>query len=178
MLAASRARFLVFGLTALFTVLALPGGAFAAKPGFHDKFDDTFPDSICGVDGTSHVTGTQTGTDTGTSFRVSGEVTQVFTATDGRTVRLHSAGIQVATFTDNGDGTTTVVSTYKGLPEQISGAKGGPVVRDAGLITIIVTFDQTTGDVISFSVVATHGPHPEADSDFTLFCDAFLTALG
>jgi hypothetical protein len=22
------------------------------------------------------------------------------------------------------------------------------------------------------------GPHPEADSGFTLFCDAFLTALG
>ncbi len=80
--------------------------------------------------------------------------------------------------TENPDGTLTFVTTFKGLPEQISShGKGGVELRDAGLITFITTIDPATGDVISDEVVI-KGPHPEAESDFTLFCDAFLAALG
>ena len=163
---------LAFGL-----LVALPGGALAAAPTFHDKINDTFPDNICGVGGTSVVTGTQVGSSTSTSFKVSGQVNQIFTATDGRSVRLHVAGTSSSTFVDNLDGTATVTNTYKGLPEQIRGAKGGPTSRDAGMISFVTTFDLTTGDVISSSVIS-HGPHPEADSDFTIFCTAFFAALG
>jgi hypothetical protein len=164
-------------LVALGLLLSLPGGALAAAPGFHDNIDDTFADNICGVSGTSHVTGVQLGTLGPTSFLVNGAINQTFTADDGRVAILHVAGRSYGTFTDNGDGTATTVNTYKGLPEQIRGSHGGVVSQDVGLITFVTTFDLTTGDVISSSVVE-HGPHPEADSGFAIFCDAFLTALG
>jgi hypothetical protein len=38
------------------------------------------------------------------------------------------------------------------------------------------TFDLETGDLISSDVII-KGPHPEADSDFTLFCDVITEAL-
>jgi hypothetical protein len=34
-----------------------------------------------------------------------------------------------------------------------------------------------TGDPISSEVLVTKGPHPEADSDFTLFCEVITEAL-
>jgi hypothetical protein len=34
-----------------------------------------------------------------------------------------------------------------------------------------------TGDFISSEMVVTKGPHPEADSDFTLFCEVISEAL-
>jgi hypothetical protein len=175
--ACARFRFVALGLVALTALLALPGGALAAKPTFHDKIDVTFEDAdICGEIGTLHVTGTQVISLGDTTVEVTGQVTQVFTTADGRTATLKNAGLITSTFTDNGDGTITFVDTYKGLPEQISGATGGPVLRDAGLISFVTTIDLETGDVTT--EVVQHGPHPEADSDFALFCDAFLAALG
>jgi hypothetical protein len=43
-------------------------------------------------------------------------------------------------------------------------------------ITFADTFDLVTGDVISTEVII-KGPHPEADSDFTLFCEVISGAL-
>jgi hypothetical protein len=104
-------------------------------------------------------------------------VTQTFTTSDGRTAVVQTAGTFTDTFTDNGDGTITFVSTYKGLPEKISShGQGGTALRDAGIISFITTIDLNTGEVTT--EVVQHGPHPEADSDFTLFCTAFLEALG
>jgi hypothetical protein len=173
----------VLGLVALAVLLALPGGALAAKPTFHDHFTDTVPDSGCGVFGTSVVTFDQIGrlsfdaNGNLVALKITGEVTIVFTADDGRSATLHVAGQSTGSFVDHGDGTATVVNTYKGLPEQIRGGGGSVATRDAGLLSFVTTFDIATGEVISADVVE-HGPHPEADSDFALFCDAFLAALG
>jgi hypothetical protein len=163
---------------ALLAALALSVGAsVAAQPTFHVKIDETLQDvDACGVIGSLHVTGTQVVTLGDTSVKVTGQVTQVFTTADGRTATLKSAGQYTRTYTDNGDGRITFVDTYKGLPEKISGANGKPVTRDAGLVSFITTIDLITGDVTTD--VVQHGPHPEADSDFTVFCDAFLDALG
>ena len=38
------------------------------------------------------------------------------------------------------------------------------------------TFDLDTGDLISSDVII-KGPHPEAESDFTLFCEVISEAL-
>ena len=45
------------------------------------------------------------------------------------------------------------------------------MLRDAGIITFADTFDLETGEFISSETIVNKGPHPEADSDFTLFCE-------
>jgi hypothetical protein len=172
------ARSRVVFAVVLCALLTLPGMALAAKPAFHDKFDFTIEDiDFCGVVGNLHVVGNQVITLGDTTFKAAGQVTQTFTTSDGRTAVVQTAGTFTDTFTDNGDGTITFVSTYKGLPEKISShGQGGTALRDAGIISFITTIDLNTGEVTT--EVVQHGPHPEADSDFTLFCTAFLEALG
>ena len=170
-------RCAALGLVALAALLALPGGALAAKPAFHDHFTETFADNICGVAGTSTVTVNNVVRFTDTSFKATGSFTLVFVADDGRTATLHSAGNTSGSTTENPDGTVTFVTTYKGLPEQIRGVKGVST-RDAGIISFIDTVDFSTDPPTVVSRVIQHGPHPEADSGFALFCDAFLEALG
>jgi hypothetical protein len=50
------------------------------------------------------------------------------------------------------------------------------LLRDAGVITFVETFDLETGDLISTDVVI-KGPHPEAESDFEAFCEVVTGAL-
>ena len=157
--------------------VAFTGSAAAAGPIFHDRFNETIPDvNLCGVDFTLHVSGSVVGWETESSFMTAGQVTQVFITDDGRSVTIQAAGPFVSTFTENGD-TVTFVDTYIGMPEKIAsrGARG-TVLLDAGVISFITTFNVVTGEVTTD--VAVHGPHPEADSDFTLFCTAVLEALG
>ena len=49
--------------------------------------------------------------------------------------------------------------------------------QDVGTISLSTTFVIATGAVISTSV-SEHGPHPDADSGFAIFCTAIQTALG
>jgi hypothetical protein len=59
----------------------------------------------------------------------------------------------------------------------------GPILsRDAGLVTFDGIYDPTTGDLLSETISAEKGPHPELDSggDFgggALFCDVIVPAL-
>ena len=181
MRACTRFRLAALGLVDLAVLVALPGGALAAKPTFHDRETFTVPDNtICGVEGTSVVNVNQVITDTGTSFKVTGQVTEVFTADDGRTATIHTGGQASGYFVDNPDGTTTFSNTWKGLPEQIRGGGGGVQTFDAGLLTLVqvVDFSVDPPVLVSSEFTAEHGPHPEADADFAIFCDAFLEALG
>lgn len=166
-----------FLMLALVGILTIPSASLAAAPTFRVKIDDTEVGvDVCGVTGTVHATGVNIVTLNGDSFTQRGQVKTVFTADDGRMAVLQNAGTITDTFTDNGDGTITFTTIYKGLPERISSrGQGGTALRDAGVITFITTIDLNTGDVTTN--VEVHGPHPEADSDFTLFCDAFLAAL-
>ena len=77
---------------------------------------------------------------------------------------------------DEEAGTITFTSTFKGLPEKIQTANGPVLLRDAGIITFMDTFDLDTGEFISSDVII-KGPHPEAESDFTLFCEVITEAL-
>jgi hypothetical protein len=164
-------------VVAFCSVVALPGHASAARPTFHDKIKETIPDvDICGFVGTLRVTGTQVVTLTETTAKTTGQITQVLTTAEGKSVVIKEAGQIKSTFTQNGD-VITFIDTFKGLPEKISArGKGGTVLRDAGVISFITTIDLVTGDITNDVVVK--GPHPEADSDFTLFCDAISAVLG
>ena len=169
-------------LAALAFAVSVPASALAASPvieRFHDKGTDTFPNEICGFTGTSVVMFNNTLTFYADgSFKATGSFSEVFTTDDGKAVRISSAG----TFTDAGAiideqaGTITFIGSYKGLPELIKGTHSRTLVRDAGIIAFIDTFDLETFDFISSEVVQ-RGPHPEADSDFALFCEAITTAL-
>jgi hypothetical protein len=169
-------RVLPIVVVAFCTVVALPGRALAARPAFHDKIKETVPGvEICGFVGTLQVTGSQVITLSDTGVKVTGEVTQVLTTAAGKSVVIKSAGQTTSTFTASGD-TLTFVDTYKGLPEKISSrGQGGTVLRDAGVISFITTINLVTGEITNDVVVK--GPHPEADSDFTLFCTAVAAAL-
>jgi hypothetical protein len=170
-------------LVALVTALVvLPTPALAAKPiaQFHDHFTDSFSDEICGIavdvdlvvtdnffvyaDGTTKDT---------SSFK------QTFTNPEnGKAVVLSGAG-QVTgppPVVDEEAGTITFLTSFKGLPEKIQTAHGAVLLRDAGIITFADTFDLETGEFISSETIV-KGPHPEADSDFTLFCEVISGAL-
>lgn len=168
-----------FVLIACIALLALPGASLAAPPTFHGTYEFTDDVTICGVDGTIHVTGAEVIWVEGDSFRITGQGTDTFTTADGRSVVLHFAGKVNVTETFSEDGSTLVVlSTYRGMGQSIRGGEGGMVMRDAGVITFIETIDLVNEELISIEVIDVRGPHPQADSNFTNFCDAFLEALG
>jgi hypothetical protein len=172
---------------ALFVALALmPTAALAAPPG-HEHFRDvgTFVDEdFCG-----------TGQEIDGSFDVRVNV-WVSPEGAGDLVRTTFSGKQVLINPDTGDSVTvsfagqttevtisgdpaglhTILVTTKGLPEKIQTTHGPVLLRDAGIIAFEDTFDGD--EFISEEIVLVKGPHPEADSDFELFCEVTTEALG
>jgi len=174
-------RALLVALIMAFAVL--PGTAWGAKPiaQFHDHFTDSFSDEVCGipVDADLVVTDNFFLYADG-SFKDTSSFRITFTnPVNGKSVVLSSAG-QISgpsAIVDEEAGTITFVTSYKGLPEKIRIANGPVLLRDAGLITFADTFDLETGDFISSEIIVNKGPHPEAESDFTLFCEVMTEAL-
>jgi hypothetical protein len=176
-------RALLATLIAALTLAAVPGTAFGAKPieQFHDHFTESFSDEICGIPVDVDIVVTDN------FFLYEDETfkdTSSFQSTNtnpvnGKSVLISSAG-QVSgppPIVDEEAGTITFLTSFKGLPEKIQTANGPVLLRDAGIITFADTFDLETGDFISSEIVVNKGPHPEADSDFTLFCDVISGAL-
>jgi hypothetical protein len=142
----------------------LPARALAAAPEiFHGTFSDAF------LDGSGNFVRFMS--------TVSGKTT--YTVADGRAVVLHFSNLFVdgTPIIDEAAGTITFVTTYKGLPEKIQTAGGPVLLRDAGVISFLDTFDLVTGDFISSETIV-KGPHPEADSDFLAFCEVLTEVLG
>lgn len=167
--------------------LSVPGHVNAARVVFRDhaNFTDTFADNFCGLAGTSVVKGVDNFTVySNNTIKDNFTVTETFTsAATGKSIVVHVA--QQVTGNDapidNGDGTVTFVSTFKGLPEQIR-IKNGPLLsRDAGVVTFTDTFavDPVTGEFtfLSETLSGLHGPHPDLISDFAIFCDVIIPAL-
>jgi hypothetical protein len=170
---------------ALALTIGAAGGASAAAPveNQHTRSTDTFRDKVCGIRGTSVINVVDNfklyadGT-----FRDTARFRQVFTARNGKSVVIFSAG-QVTGLDDpiqNADGTITFINTYKGLPEKLSIAGGPTLSRDAGKVTLATTFRPLpNGDLkfVSQTVSGEHGPHPDLDSGFEVFCNVLVPAL-
>ena len=80
---------------AVVIVLALPGSALAAKPveQFRDHFTETFENNLCGIDGTSTIVVQNTFTlYSDDSFKSAGSFRETFTALNGKSVKISSAG--------------------------------------------------------------------------------------
>ena len=143
-------RYLAMAILAL--VLAAP--AAAANVG-HDHFtSDPYPDSWCGIPGTSVDVVVANFTD----GRESINVRTTFTAANGKQLEIRQTGVRKSgPPIDNGDGTYSEIHTSAG---QSPGFKipNGPVIgNDVGLVTFLVTFDSVTGDFVDFAVLKVAG---------------------
>jgi hypothetical protein len=78
---------------------------------------------------------------------------------------------------DETAGTVTTLFTLKGLATKLQTANGPVLLRDVGLVTATATLDLDTDELISFEVLVVRGPHPDLESNFTLFCEVFTEAL-
>ncbi len=168
-------------VAAVVACVLLPAGALAAKPveQFHDHFTDSFTEDICGIQVNTELVVTDNFfVYADDSFKDTSSVMATFTNPEnGQSVVLSNAGQVTGTaIVDEEAGTISFVTTYEGLPEKIQTAGGPVLLRDAGVISFIDTFDLETGEFISSDVVI-KGPHPEADSDFELFCEVMTDAL-
>ena len=159
--------------------------AVAANPTVvHFSDSGTFvDDDYCGtgetVNGTFDVKGTEWLTPNQADYRNTAQGKNTLTnPANGAKVIIHFAGPFTATLvSENEDGGFTELQTFKGLPEQIKTAHGGVLLRDAGYVTFLRTFDEN-GDLVSSEVVVEKGPHPDLDSDFEAFCEVTVDALG
>jgi hypothetical protein len=160
-------------------VVASSAGAAPLLDRFHGTFSETNPDDrLCGISGSSVTSGMdniQVFAD-GT-FQDEFRLTYVFTAENGKSVELLVANQLTFTGpTDNGDGTVTFTSTFKGIPEKWKVANGPTLIIDVGFVTFTDVVDLTTGEVTT-TIDPENGPHPELDSDFTLLCSVLVPAL-
>lgn len=168
-------------VTTATAVAILAGTATAAKPieQFHDHFTDSFSADLCGIPVDVQVVVTDNFFIFADSFRDTSSVRLTATnPANGKAVIISNAG-QISgppPIIDEAAGTITFLTSFKGLPEKIQTANGPVLLRDAGVITFADTFDLATGEFIS-SEVTIKGPHPEADSDFQLFCQVVSGAL-
>jgi hypothetical protein len=170
-------------LVASIAVLAaLPGTALGAKPieQFHDHFTGSASGGICGISVDIEFVVTDNFFVYVDSFKDTNSAKVTYTnPANGKAVIVSNAGQVVGPppIIDDAAGTITFSVSFKGLPEKISTPHGPVLLRDAGFITFADTFDLATGEFLSQQVVV-HGPHPEFDSGFTLFCQVVSQAIG
>jgi hypothetical protein len=160
-------------------VVASSAGAAPLLDRFHGTFSETNPDDrLCGISGSSVTSGMdniQVFAD-GT-FQDEFRLNYVFTAENGKSVELFVANQLTFTGpTDNGDGTVTFTSTFKGIPEKWKITNGPTLIIDVGFVTFTDVVNLTTGEVTT-TIDPENGPHPELDSDFTLLCSVLVPAL-
>lgn len=74
------------------------------------------------------------------------------------------------------DGAETHQLISKGIPTKLKLPSGPVLLLDAGVIVELVTVQD--GNVINDEIVSTNGPHPEAASGGSLFCQVVPGALG
>jgi hypothetical protein len=174
------ARALLVALVTALTVL--PASALAAKPiaQFHDHFTESFSDEICGIPVDVDIVVTDNFfLYADESFKDTSSFEATFTNPENRNSVVVSSAGQVTgqAIVDEDAGTITFLTSFTGLPEKIQTAEGSVLLRDAGIITFADTFDLEAGEFISSEITVNKGPHPEADSDFTLFCEVISEAL-
>ena len=110
------------------------------------------------------------------TFQDEFRLTYVFTAENGKSVELFVANQFTGTGpTDNGDGTVTFTSTYKGIPEKWKVANGPTLIIDVGFVTFTDVVNLTTGEVTTRSIPRTDRiPSLTAVSRFSAACSSRL----
>lgn len=150
--------------------LALAAAVSAGPIGHDHLTSDPYPDSWCGLAGTSvdQVVANYTTAD---ESRSSINVLTTFTVTaTGKQMEIRSTGVRKqSTPIDNGDGTSSVIFTNAGQSPKFKLPNGPVIGVDVGLVSFAVTFDNATGDFVSFDVLRIAGQRPALDSQI---CEA------
>jgi hypothetical protein len=162
------------------------GSALAVPPTHTVVVEEILPDQeVCGIPGTATIRFVEVVKETDDTFFLTGTFRYQFTATEtGKSFTNRASGpFDSREIIDETAGTITFVDTFRGLPEKISITGGPTLTRDAGTVTFTTTFalDPDTGEPIgeplSAEVTFLHGPHPELESDFNLFCEELVPYL-
>jgi hypothetical protein len=182
----SRRTLLTASLLAATATLALPAVAHADPPEhFHNPFDETFEnENVCGINVDIHVQGhlnlwLRTDHEGNVNFEATRMESDTFTADNGKSVLIQIKGLYAETvpIIDEAAGTSTYDFTVRGQWQTIRTPHGPALLKDVGLITLAAVVDIEADQFLSLEVLVSHGPHPQADSDFTVFCDVFTSAL-
>jgi hypothetical protein len=151
----------------------------------HANFSETGTDVVCGIPVEWQFEGQLTTTefvadDGSTFFRGTAYFSWTFTNADGESVVVIDANVLTSgdAIIDEEAGTITFVNTLRGVLEKMKLADGRVLFVDAGYATDAITFDLDTEEFISFESIVSHGHTPLGDSGFTLWCEAFIGALG
>jgi hypothetical protein len=174
-------------LVVLVVAFAIPASALGGKPEiFHSSFFDTqqdvefCPGLIVDVVSRGVFTDKVFSDSQGNFIRFSStsSAKTTLTAANGKSVIIQNAGsfTDLNPLVDEEAGTITFITTFKGLPEKIQTRHGRVLLRDAGVITFVDTFDLATNELVSSDVII-KGPHPEAESDFEALCEVVSQAL-
>lgn len=149
----------------------------------------TFPnDQVCGISVTTEVFQTGAAWEVlpgGLPPKQTGNLRVTFTADNGQSVQLHAAGQatrEITEWIDEEAGTFSGRETVVGLARTIKPPHGPAFYRDVGRIVIGYPLIQLLDDegfiILEPPVILEiSGPHPEAESNFTLFCAAVTEAL-
>jgi hypothetical protein len=158
--------------------------ALGARP-VHERFtvDEVFTEELCGIEVTTHVVikGNFLGFDD-RSVDIS-RVDITWTNAEGDWLQNFIAG--PVWFEERLDGDIlTLVDRHAGVHERLRSSAGITAAFDRGLIEFRTVIDlndleDEEDDVfLSSETVIQAGPHPEADSDFALFCEVVEDVLG
>ena len=176
---------LLLGVVVAALALGAAPSAVAANPEVnHFTFSDSFTDDdFCGTGQTVDISSVGRGTEflapnQPVDFWVVMEGNNVYTnPLNGATVIQHFATHSSDTIiSGDPDGMHTSEFTIKGQPEVFRTEHGGVLLREAGYIVFHVV--NNGDEFVSSEIVVDRGPHPDAESDFTLFCDVMTSALG
>jgi hypothetical protein len=172
-------------VVAALALVALPAAVAANPEVNHFEFSGTFTDNnFCGTGMT--ITGSFAGH--GTEFLAPNKPVDFWNTSVGKihftnplsgdAVIIHFAGPFLAKIIsgDPESGTFVEEITNIGLPELIRAEHGGVLTLDAGIIGFRNTF--VNDELVSSEILFIKGPHPNAESGFTLFCEVMTDALG
>jgi hypothetical protein len=136
-------------------------GALASDP-THSTLQFSYPDTLCGFNGVSSwtVVDNYGSTASGGTYD-SGRLVQVFTAENGRGVRIAwDAGREYnAPPTQNPDGSSTVVETFDGLNATTNALDGRVLEHGAGRVQVTFQFDPS-GNLVSVTATSLAGNNP------------------
>jgi hypothetical protein len=148
---------------------------------FHDRVTGSAPSEICGIPVVIDFVAVNNyflHEDGGVSLTTSGSTT-LTNPLNGNSVVISFAGHRpsAAPILDAETGILTFVHTFQGLLQKLQTPNGPILLRDAGLITVVEKFHYETGTFLSSEIIVNKGPHPESESDWTLFCEVVSSVL-
>ncbi|HWD45792.1 MAG TPA: hypothetical protein VHM23_19135 [Actinomycetota bacterium] len=157
----------------------------------HDHIVETFEEDLCGIPVITTIDiienlKVRLGKNGFPLFKTTGPGT--FTSTNPATgksvVETFSGATKDLSVVDNGDGTITVRTAITGVAQEVTLSDGTVAIKDVGRVVVATVLDyngtptDTSDDeFISQTIESISGPHPNLESNFTLFCEVVVPAL-